>query len=1026
MSVIPTVYNQGTGLIGSTTSGSAIPSNIDDLIVNDTLLVGGEATFNGAVTINNTLTVSGVLTFQDVTVQGTFILEGKTPTQLAFYTTGGELTGTADMTYSGGVTTMTNVTVTTALSFGALTKTDSNNYAVAFHDNNRICIAGSPNTLTFNPSEGKLAVPNVTVGDDLTVTSGDVTLTSGDLIITNIPEVQGFDIYQYNNILIRTNDGSIRRDDNLTFRSEDGTLRTERFLGDLEGEVKLRAPDDSASGDCLVPFITPSSFNFIGKLSKNTAFTFNPSTGNLSSGTLTADTVTANFIRIQPLPDTNTSDNVPILFCDTGDNNTLKQDTEPVRLSYTPSLNKFFTGNAEINSKLDVLGDCEVQGDIDVRYNPGGGEIAVPLYEKSTGTVYAPLKLWTTGQLEVLGPSYLHLAAFTNNTDYGLCLFDTSTNELGKESNPAQLKYNPNANRLTLRNLTAEVSVTSALPSTNFDGEHPCFFQNPGGTFQNRFEKDTDFSHYTYNPGQGRLTVYKLEVTDSANITGLTITPVTRNDGTDYPVVFYDSSTSQICVDTDSAKFTYNPLDNKLTVDDMLINTKCVVNTEARSNDYEYRFVLQDQATFQLVRDSALLTMTYNPLEERFTCENVNPTKIRFITGQIFNHVTFVYMGLKAISNNGTDLTGLDYNIALWNDGHVRVLGRNNIRLMIYNPQLGTETERLNITDSQIVANATLALTATGADTGTINVDPTLYLVYSHQTGHTFRIGGNGKLRLFNTSTVIYEKLLLQTVAVPTASASLPILVHNSSNNEVQKTDVSGTNQITIDPSQGLLTTKDIYVNGTIYNNVLALNYVQTYTSRDDGSTHAYITDSSANGWGGGSKIVWRIQGSQGANPTIKQYGRNVFNGSQRGVINFQSNNKEFFLAGNTYAGWYFVTISCLWQNISGTRLMPMIELVKKTTPLGSFSTEDQVGQGCEYTRDVSGELSNMKISGPIYMASSDNRFSISTKLEDAAGGISIPPAFNETTLDYRGLGLTISLQYLGKANSAGETVNAL
>ena len=929
MSVIPTVYNQGTGLIGSTTSGAAIPSNIDDLIVNDTLLVGGEATFNGAVTINNTLTVSGVLTFQDVTVQGTFILEGKTPTQLAFYTTGGELTGTADMTYSGGVTTMTNVTVTSALSFGALTKTDPNNYAVALHDNNRICIAGSPNVLTYNPSTGNLATLKLTVGDDLivaqdlNVTFGDVTLTTGDLTMT--------------------------------------------------------------------------------------------------SGTLTANAVSADFIRIQPLPSGNTDDNVPILFCDTGDNNTLKQDTEPVRLSYTPSLNKFFTGNAEINSKLDVLGDCEVQNDIIVRYNPGAGETQIPLYDKGTGTVYSP-------RLEIFGTAFINLTSFSNDQDYGVVLFNTSTTEFGKETVSNQLKYNPFTNIFTARNIAADVSIISGLPTTNDASEHTCFFQNPAGTNQNRFEKDADSSHFTYNPGEGRLTVYKLQVTDSASITGLTVTPVTKNDGTDYPVIFYDATASQICVDTDSTKFTYNPLDNKLTVDDMLINTKCVVNTEARSNDYEYRFVLQDQATFQLVRDSALLTMTYNPLEERFTCENVNPTKIRFITGQIFNHVTFVYMGLKAISNNGTDLTGLDYNIALWNDGHVRVLGRNNIRLRIYNPQLGTETERLNITDSQIVANATLALTATGADTGTINVDPTLYLVYSHQTGHTFRIGGNGKLRLFNTSTVIYEKLLLQTVAVPTASASLPILLHNSSN-EVEKTNVSGTNQITIDPSQGLLTTKDIYVNGSIYNNVLALNYTTVY------SCDTWSCSLGTPPYFGNNNYIERdTDNTNFTNPRVSQYGQDIVNSINnteiRSAIDFQTDGTYWGIATDDYKGWWYVDAALVYQNTltgSNDRVVPYIRIIKSS---GGLDIEQrQISKGIQYMRFTQGELSTIRCQGPVYLANTNQYLRICTLLEIGnipSGGGTGEPTWPDTTTGFRGLDISIAMRFLGVSASDNETVNAL
>jgi outer membrane lipoprotein SlyB len=44
MSVIPQVYNQGTGLIGSTTEGATIASTVEDLVVQNTLIVLGPTT----------------------------------------------------------------------------------------------------------------------------------------------------------------------------------------------------------------------------------------------------------------------------------------------------------------------------------------------------------------------------------------------------------------------------------------------------------------------------------------------------------------------------------------------------------------------------------------------------------------------------------------------------------------------------------------------------------------------------------------------------------------------------------------------------------------------------------------------------------------------------------------------------------------------------------------------------------------------------------------------------------------------
>ena len=50
MSVIPQVYNQGTGLIGSTTEGNALPGTVNDLIVENSLTVLGDSSFAGEVT----------------------------------------------------------------------------------------------------------------------------------------------------------------------------------------------------------------------------------------------------------------------------------------------------------------------------------------------------------------------------------------------------------------------------------------------------------------------------------------------------------------------------------------------------------------------------------------------------------------------------------------------------------------------------------------------------------------------------------------------------------------------------------------------------------------------------------------------------------------------------------------------------------------------------------------------------------------------------------------------------------------
>jgi hypothetical protein len=728
--VIPTVYNQGTGLIGSSTGGAAIPSNVDDLIINDTLLVGGEATFNGAVTINNALTVSGLLTFQDVTIQGTFILEGKTPTQLAFYTTGGELTGTADMTYNNGVTTLTNVTVTNDLLFGALQKTDGNYYNVALFDTNRVCVSGSPNTLRFQPNSGTLSCRNIAAS------------------------------------------------------------------GTISGIFDILAENKSDSTNYPISFHDTSTDRVcIGDANYLSSFTYNPSTRTmvLETGQITTATILSATLFFATISDCNISANsksddveYKVVLLGPADNRICEDSLN--NITYNP-----------LNQRLSIV---KLTASDDVTLTNGDLTMSNGRLTAQHLTLSGRTDLGTIVTIQGLN-------TVSSNTTYPLLVWDI--NGVAKTINvDSDLYYD---------------TSDDTLHAPNFSG--------------------------TFN-----------------------IVAQTRTDPTDYPVLFYDSSTTDVCIDEGTTAFTYNPNSNTLNTRNM---------------------------------DVAV---------------DLTTEKVTLDTGNIFNHSTNVYMGFKAISNNGTDLSGIGYNIALWQDGHVRLIGRFNQRFYIYNPSTGLTTQRLHVNDD----------------------------------------GAN--------------------------------------------------------------------VEGTIRNGTLPINYVQTFTCRDDGTQAAYVAQDTLNGWGAGTGVFWRSTAAQGASPTIYQYGANIFDNTVtpilRGAIDFQNDRDKFFLTNNDYAGWWYVDIDVLWQNTSSVRLMPRIDLGKQLTPTSAIVTEPQVGQSAGYTRNESGEVTSLHLSGPIYMASTDNRFGIRTYLVNAAGGIAIPPNWNDQTLDFRGLGLTISCKYLGLANNAGETVNAL
>jgi len=554
MSVIPTVYNQGTGLIGSTTSGAAIPSNIDDLIVNDTLLVGGEATFNGAVTVNNSLTVSGGISFQDVTVRGTFILEGKTPTQLAFYTTGGELAGTADMTYSNGVTTLSNVTVVNDLLFGALEKTDDNYYNIALFDTNRVCVSGSPNTLRFQPSTGTITcrfgnvIGDFTVGASLKVTNGDLTVVSGDIDVEN---------------------AGISCEEDITIRNGDLTM---------------------------------------------------------SNGTLTANAVTADFIRIQPLPDTNTSDNVPILFCDTGDNNTLKQDTEPIRLSYTPSLNKFFTGNAEINNELVVLGDATITNDLTV----------------TTGTLTVP-DLTVTNSASITG-LVLNLTGTNAQREFDVVLKDrNSPFPFSKELDSTHLTYNPFYSRLTVFEINCSDKLVIEQQSSGTDNaELVC---SPTGLNYDQLQ-----GHFFQTNGNDKFRVKpgRVECVTSMYLNDVTVPGTSAA----FPFLVHNPGTEQIKISDTANNVLYcDPVNGKITATTIEVTGNVDVNTDLQvdgSATIEDDITINSQTLVTANRNLNILLhenqtndkrikenndFYYNPNAEELTVTNIT------VTGAIVNNL---------------------------------------------------------------------------------------------------------------------------------------------------------------------------------------------------------------------------------------------------------------------------------------------------------------------------------------------------------------------------------------------------
>ena len=74
MSVISTIYNQGTGLINPIGEGAGLPVIVDDLVVNGNLTVLGTTQLIGDTNIDSNLTVAMTTTTEDLIVNNNTVL----------------------------------------------------------------------------------------------------------------------------------------------------------------------------------------------------------------------------------------------------------------------------------------------------------------------------------------------------------------------------------------------------------------------------------------------------------------------------------------------------------------------------------------------------------------------------------------------------------------------------------------------------------------------------------------------------------------------------------------------------------------------------------------------------------------------------------------------------------------------------------------------------------------------------------------------------------------------------------------
>lgn len=250
----------------------------------------------------------------------------------------------------------------------------------------------------------------------------------------------------------------------------------------------------------------------------------------------------------------------------------------------------------------------------------------------------------------------------------------------------------------------------------------------------------------------------------------------------------------------------------------------------------------------------------FNPSTETLTIPNTSTERIVLTTGSIFNHTSNVYMAFKANTTQGF----YGYNLAFWNDGHNRYTATNSgHRFYIHNVNTLTTTQvfhvnasaidcysninsRENITiqdDNNLTLNETDS-TITGVKNEIVfndiarirsERDATLnpVLEITNQTAlasipyqiqlntdsiksnvptggnHDFEINSNSKFEITETETIIKNTLTLQDVSLPTADVDFYILLQNSGNNQVKRSN------LVFNPVSEILTINKLQLEGT-------------------------------------------------------------------------------------------------------------------------------------------------------------------------------------------------------------------
>jgi hypothetical protein len=473
MSVIPQSFNQGTGFVGSVSTGGTIPSEIDDLIVTNSLTSLGTTTLEGATVINSTLDVAGDVTVNNVTVNGfltapNLAIEAvnkndNLPFPVLFYDAAtkkvciGDPATLSSFTYNPNARQLilenaqiTNAVIASAqisilrcaldAFIAAAPKSDDTEYTIILQDpaNNEICKDAVQTNFTYNPFAQRLTVGATTISA-LSVDSG---LLQGQFVLggtvtatqeVSTPTIGATVAVEFNlPTALPTTVGQVLGISNLTGAGghPDTSWQT------ATAGALIAAPK-SNNFEYVVPFIDPVSGD-VNKDSQQSHFTYNPG----RNGRLTTEK-----LAITTLPQDNTDNN---------------------------------------NRYICFQGvDNEIHGDSKLLFNPSTNLLAI--------TDMNCQDITSTGSITMTAPT------FSDNINCRLIFLDSNT-ATGQLVGNTNLYYNPSNQTLLSTNITSTNNIRVTAPTGNGGTIFNDTSANPSAYFGLRSDTGSAFG-IAYNIG---------------------------------------------------------------------------------------------------------------------------------------------------------------------------------------------------------------------------------------------------------------------------------------------------------------------------------------------------------------------------------------------------------------------------------------------------------------------------------------------------------------------------------------------